>query len=199
MIRLILVFLLFVSNTFGTETNENKRCLDDAQYDRVIHALKQLQDIDKSIAEIKFSDSINFIRDLDNRVYLNGGKLNPVRAKLAIGKYVSRDLEFELPARIYDIPAPPEPMFRLRVRAQTGILIPQAIEAISGPQNFMDIWIGLDFFNYKGFNISLNPGIYSISSGIGYDITKNFGFTAGYALTYKIESSLFSGIYFSFN
>ena len=121
--------------------------------------------------------------------------------KLRLGKTIERDMAVILPTRVYYRPKPPDPMFRLRVRAQIGILIPELIKTFTGNvQSFWDGSLGLDFFHFKTANVAIYAGVRSVGIGPGIDLTKNFGITSGYAFVYDgFRSSIFLSSYFSFN
>ena len=176
-------------------------CLSKDDGVRISASLKELKEIKESKAEVEFTDTIIIIRDLDDRVYINGGSAKPVKLKLKLGPTIERDMEATLPVQISYREKPPDSMFRLRIRAQAGLLVPEMIESFSGGvKDFWDASIGFDFFHIKSVNLAISPGIRSIGVGPGFDITKNFGITAGYAFVYRgLDSSAFASAYFSFN
>ncbi|HEY8097920.1 MAG TPA: hypothetical protein VIE65_17825, partial [Methylobacter sp.] len=139
--------------------------------------------------------------DWDDRVYINGGSKKPIQATLKLGDTINRDMEMTLPIKVYYREKPPDPMFRLRIRAQAGILVPELIHTLQGKNDpFWDAGIGWDFFHLNAVNIAAYTGIRSVGAGIGLDLTKNFGPYLGYSLKYDgFQSSLLTGIYFSFN
>lgn len=177
------------------------KCLTADQYEAVKKALQELDDVHKSPAEVKVEDPVIIIQDWQGRVYVNGGDQKPVKMKLKIGQYVDRDMAVTLDTKVYYREKPPDPMFRLRVRAQAGILVPQLVDAVKGTkQNFFDGGAGLDFFHLGPVNVSANLGVFSVGGGLGLDLTKNFGVLAGYALAYDgLKSGVLGGVYFSFN
>lgn len=177
------------------------KCLTADQYEQVKKALQELDDVHKSPAELKLEQPVVIIQDWEGRVYVNGGDKQPLPVKLKIGQYVDRDMAVTLDTRVYYREKPPDPMFRLRIRAQAGILVPQLVTAVSKErQNFFDGGAGLDFFHLGPVNVSANLGVFSSGGGLGLDLTKNFGVLAGYALVYDgLKSSALGGVYFSFN
>jgi len=164
-------------------------------------ALEELDRIHKAPAVITTEDKVVIIQDWDGRVYTNGGATNPLRFKLRVGDTVDRDFAMTLPTQVYYRPRPPEPMFRLRIRAQAGILVPQMVQSVGGDkQRFWDAGIGWDFFHLGPVNAALYTGVNSAGGGLGFDLTKNFGTYAGYSLVYDgLKSSVLTGVYFSFN
>ena len=176
-------------------------CLSESDSAQVAAALKELKGIKESPAKIEVTDEIVIIRDWDNRVYINGGTAKPIKLKLKLGPTIERDMEATLPIQVNYREKPPDPMFRLRIRAQAGMLVPEMIKSFSGGvKDFWDASVGLDFFHIGPVNLAVSPGIRSIGIGPGFDITKNFGVTAGYAFIYRgFDSSAFTSIYFSFN
>ena len=177
------------------------KCLTAEQFEQVKKALQELDDVHKSPAAVTVEDPVVIVQDWQGRVYVNGGDKKPVRMKLKIGQYVDRDMAVTLDTRVFYREKPPDPMFRLRLRAQAGLLVPQLFEAAGGTrQNFFDAGLGLDFFHLGPVNVSANLGVFSSGGGLGLDLTKNFGVLAGYALAYDgWKSAALAGLYFSFN
>lgn len=177
------------------------KCLTADQYDQVKKALQELDDVHKSPATVTVEGPVVIIQDWQNRVYVNGGEKQPVRMKLKIGQYVDRDMAVTLETQVFYREKPPDPMFRLRIRAQAGLLAPQLLDAAKGTkQNFFDAGVGFDFFHVGPVNLSANVGVFSSGGGLGLDLTKNFGVLAGYALAYDgWKSGVLAGVYFSFN
>lgn len=177
------------------------KCLTAEQFEKVKQALRELDDIHDSPATLELKEPVVIVQDWQNRVYVNGGDKRPLPVKLRIGQYVDRDLAVTLETRVFYREKPPDPMFRLRIRAQAGLLVPQLVTAVGGErQNFFDGGAGLDFFHLGPVNVSANLGVFSSGGGVGLDITKNFGVLAGYAFVYDgLKSSVLAGTYFSFN
>ena len=177
------------------------KCLSAQQLDEVKKALVELDSIHKAPAVVTTPDTVVIVQDWDGRVYTNGGQTNPIRLHLKLGDTVDRDMALTLPTQVYVRPKPPEPMFRLRIRAQAGILVPQLVNSLTGDkQAFWDAGIGWDFFHWKALNVAAYTGVRSVGGGLGLDITRNFGPYVGYSLIYDgLRSSVQTGIYFSFN
>lgn len=196
---ILLVFfssLLFSKKSFAQDSCDGK-CVSNETLEKVKIALKELENIKNSPATGEFKDEIVIVHDWDGRVYINGGNPHPIKMKLKIGDHIDRDMELRLPVVVYYREKPPDPMFRLRFRAQFGLLIPSAIDSISSS---FDAGIGLDWFHYSIFNTYIHAGFRSSGAGLGVDITKNFGFMTGYSVQYDgWKSQSLSGFYFSFN
>jgi hypothetical protein len=177
------------------------KCLTAEQFEKVKEALQELDDIHKAPAVVTVQQPVVIIQDWQGRVYVNGGDQKPIPMKLTIGQHVDRDLAVTLDTKVYYREKPPDPLFRLRLRAQAGLLIPQLVDAAKGTkQNFFDAGLGLDFFHLGPVNVSANVGVFSSGGGLGLDLTKNFGVLAGYALAYDAwKSGVLGGLYFSFN
>jgi len=195
-------------------TESGGTCLTKEQREKIVEALKELDDIHRSKAELEFPEPIVIVRDWEDRVYVNGGERKPVKVKLRIGGHVDRDLEARLPVRVFYREKPPDPWFRLRIRAQFGILVPQLVRSVrnaasdasperdGGLEEFWDAGIGWDFFHVPdwGLNLAAYTGIRSLGGGLGMDLTKNFGLYAGYGVTYDgWDHSLLTSAYFAFN
>jgi len=177
------------------------KCLTKDQFESVKKALVELDAIHKSPLTVTTSDSVAIVSDWDGRTYVNGGATKPLRFKVKIGDTVDRDVDVVLTSTVFYRPKPPDPMFRLRIRAQAGILAPELIRTVGGDkQSFWDCWMSFDFFHLGVVNLAVNAGVRSASAGPGLDLTRNFGITGGYAFTYDgFRSSVFAATYFSFN
>ena len=201
---LILLALLLLSGTAHADEcvpPDGGACVTKEELDQIKEALRELQSIHEAQAQITIQDPVVIIHDWDGRVYVNGGDKNPLKMKLKLGDTIDRDMAATLPTQVYYRPKPPDPMFRLRIRAQAGILTPQIVDAISGNSSkWWDVGIGWDFFHIDNVNLSLYTGIQSAGGGIGFDLTKNFGPYVGYSLVYEgFKSGAFAGVYFAFN
>jgi hypothetical protein len=177
-------------------------CLNKEQKEQVTIAVKELDEIKSSKAKIEVTEPIIIIRDWEDRIYINGGEKKPIKLKLKIGKTIDRDMEMTLPIQVGYREKPPDPMFRLRIRAQAGFLIPTIFESPIEEHilDGMDAGIGWDFFHLDFVNLSVYTGIRSVGGGLGLDLTKNFGPYLGYSLIYDgFQSAALAGIYFSFN
>jgi len=205
----ILAFLIFLPSTSSAEGEEKPPCpppyaicLTEEEKGKVVDAVKELDDIKSSPAELELKESVVVIRDWQGRVYVNGGDQKPITVKLRIGRIIDRDLEMKLPVHVYERDEPEDPMFRARFRAQIGLMVPEIVRiATDGKLDwFWDGGVSLDFFHYDVFNVSLYVGVQSLGGGLGIDITKNFGIYAGPHLSYQsLGLTAWIGPYFSLN
>jgi hypothetical protein len=170
-------------------------CLTAEEKQKVVAAVQELKKIKDSPAVLKIQDPVEIISDWDGRVYLQ----QKIPAKLTIGDTIDRDLVITLDSKVAYRPKPPDPMFRLRIRAQAGVLIPQLFQTDSG-WNKYDAQLALDFWHIGVVNVNVATGIRSAGGGVGIDLTKNFGPFLNYALVYDgFKSGILIGGYFSFN
>lgn len=185
----------------AAECPADGKCLTAEQLDAVKKAVKELDEIHRAPAVVTVEDPIVIIHDWDGRVYVNGGATRPLRMKLRIGPTVERDMAATVTARVYYRPKPPDPMFRLRIRAQASLLPLEALRTDeAGRLRFWDAGVGWDFFHLGDLNVSAYTGVYSAGGGIGWDVTRNFGPYVGYSLVYDgLRSSVAVGAYMSFN
>lgn len=171
-------------------------CLAEDEKDLFLESLKELRSIKESKAVLKLKGEIVVVRDWQDRVYVNGGAAKPVEATLTLGDTISRDMQIQLPVQVYYRPKPSDPMFRLRVRAQAGLLLPMIWRDSKGG---WDAGLGWDFFHYDVLNVAAYTGVRSAGGGVGVDLTKNFGPYVGYSLVYDgLASGAMAGCYFSF-
>lgn len=186
-------------------------CLTKEQKEELRAAIKELKDIHESKAEVELLEPIVIVRDWEDRVYINGGEKKPIKMKLRVGEHVDRDMEVQLPIKVFyrDEPQPDPFGFRLRFRFQAGLLVPEMIKSIkhatdddeeTGREDFWDAGLSWDFLYYESLNLSVYAGIRSLGIGPGVDLTKNFGLYAGYSFVYTtLGHSMQTAAYFSFN
>lgn len=180
----------------ASECPADGRCLTKEQLGEVVKAVKELDEIHRSPAVVTVEDQVVIVHDWDGRVYVNGGATRPIRMKLRIGATVERDMAAAVPVQVYYRPRPPDPMFRIRIRAQAMVL---PLEAL-GRNRWWDAGAALDFFHLGDFNVAASVGAYSAGGGVGWDLTRNFGPYVGYALTYDgLRSGVSAGVYMAFN
>lgn len=203
-----LFIFLTTSNVFAQQEEsqtqpcppEYRLCLNDTQVQQIRSAIQELKDIKDSPAQIQFQDNIILVRDQDGRLYVNGGELNPLRLRLTIGDTISRDMEMRLPIEVHARPRPPEKWFRLRMRAQVGVLFTQFWT--DNPSDALDGGVGWDFFQIPSIHLNFAgyTGVRSLGAGAGIDLTRNFGIYGGYSFIYDgFSHSPALHAYFSFN
>lgn len=184
------------------------KCLTASQYTAVQDALKELDTIHKAPAVVTTKDKITIITDWQGRVYTSGGQTdiktpgpNQLHMNVTLGPTVNRDLVMTLPTSVYYRDKPPDPMFRLRIRAQVNLLLPELFNTATGDtRRFYDAGVSWDFFHLGVFNAAAYTGVFSSGGGLGMDLTRNWGVYAGYALVYDgWRSSVALGSYISFN
>jgi hypothetical protein len=200
MMKRVILALLYPSLALAQEPPPGGVCLTQEQKEILKKVVDELEEIKSSKAEIKATEPIIIVRDWQDRVFINGGEAKPIKLKLTLGKTIDRDMELTLPIQVHYREKPPDPMFRLRIRAQAGFLIPMLFEDLERIDRSVDAGIGWDIFHLDSFNFAINTGIRSAGAGVGIDVTKNFGFQGSYALVYSgFESGALVSTYFSFN
>lgn len=206
-ILLFLALLLFPSISSAQNTDCPIRdkggiCLSKEDKEKLIAAIRELDSIHSAPAEITI-EPITIVRDWQNRVYINGQEGKPLRLKLKIGETIDRDLEVQLPVQLSYREAPPPPMFRLRIRAQLGLLSTPLLNIAEDSDNIansIDGGIGWDWFGVSNFNSAIYTGIRGFGPQVGYDLTKNFGITGGFHIIYDgLKGTGALQFYFSFN
>jgi len=197
--RIFLLAFLATSSAFAQEPPPGGVCLTEDQKEKLRKVVEELENIKNSPAQIISKDPIIIVRDWENRVYINGGSTKPIKLKLKIGDTIDRDMEVTLPIQVYYREKPPDPMFRLRIRAQAGFLIPEIFKKNLTVPERMDFGIGFDFFHVNLVNLSIYAGARSFGIGPGVDITKNFGGFSNFSIRYDgFTFGNLTGIYFSF-
>lgn len=198
---LVFAFLSFFTSSARAQVCEApSKCYSEQTRQEVIKALEELDTIYKSKAELKLQDPVIVIRDWDGRIYVNGGEKNPLRIKLRLGSTIDRDLALVLKPRVYTREKPADPMFRLRLRAQIGVLARGTYERIANGGSWpIDGGLNLDFFHLGPVNLGIYAGIFSAGPQIGLDLTRNFGVFAGPTMVYQgLKMDAILGVFFSF-
>ena len=198
-LRAALAASFIVSSVQAQEITAPQKCLTEDQYKKIVEAIKELDSIKKSEMIGEFSEPIVIVHDWNGRVYVNGGDGKPLHLKVKVGT-VDRTLAVQLPASVFYREKPPDPMFRLRIRAQAGVILPDAWKKDADRASFLEAGIGWDFFHLGPFNTAIHTGVSSAGIGLGVDLTKNWGLTAGYSLVYRdFHPGALVGTFFSFN
>lgn len=195
-----IILLGFPSIVFASDCipPEGGKCLTADQFNAVKASLIELDQIHKSPAVITTTDKIVIIRDWDGRVYVDGGAKKPIKFELKLGNTVDREMAITLDTQVSYRIKPPDPMFRLRFRAQAGVLIPQLLKVNSG-WNKYDAQLSFDFFHVGNVNFNVAAGVRSFGVGPGLDLTKNFGVSTNFAILYDgFKPGALVAIYFSF-
>jgi hypothetical protein len=178
------------------------KCLSKEQFDEVKKALEELEEIHKSPAVLTTDDQITVVNDWDGRTYVSGGDKDPLTLRLKIGSIVERELKLTLPSVVNYRKEPDPPLFRFRLRAQVGALVPELVRRAmeDGEPDFVDFGVGFDFFHLGPVNVSGYVGVLSLGGLLGVDITKNFGISAGPVMAYQgLQISGVLGVYFAVN
>lgn len=197
----IFLFCFFLSSfSFAQVCEAPSRCYDEQTRRQIIEALQELDSIHNSKVELKLLDPVIIIRDWDGRVYVNGGDKKPLRLQMKLGDTVQRELALNLNPKVYTREKPADPMFRLRLRAQIGVLARGTYERIANGGNWpVDGGLNLDFFHLGPVNLGVYAGIFSAGAQVGLDLTKNFGIFAGPTMVYQgLKADVLTGVFFSF-
>ncbi len=88
--------------------------------------------------------------------------------------------------------------FRFRPKFVAGLL-PFEVSPRGSWGQSVDVGVAADLAYWKTLNFNVHLGIRSFGTGVGLDLTKNFGIYAGYANTWgDWKSSALTGVYFGF-
>jgi hypothetical protein len=139
-------------------------------------------------------DPLTIVTDRDGRVYFSGAQPHPWKLKMTWCNYqVSAEGHLDVAVAME---VPPDYGFRFRPKAWLGYLL---ADAIKDPASGIDGGLALDFLYWKFLNLDALVGVRSVGAGIGVDLTKNFGLTLGYAITWgKWESNPNAALWFAF-
>lgn len=198
---LCLLIMLFANRARAQSCEEPSKCYDEQTRQQIKEALQELDKIHNSKAELKLLDPVIIVRDWDGRIYVNGGDKKPLRMQLKISDTINRDVALTLSPKVYTREKPADPMLRLRLRAQIGVLARGTYERIASGGNWpVDGGLNLDFFHLGPVNLGVYAGVFSSGVQIGLDLTRNFGVFAGPTFVYQgLKADALMGCYFSFN
>lgn len=175
-------------------------CITKEQKESLREAALELKDVHDSPVKLELKEPVVIIVDWEGRVYVNGGANKPLPVHLTLGQHVDRDLAVTLPTQIFHRPKPPDPMFRLRIRAQAAIMLPHLINVLQdGGTVPIDGGIGWDFFHVGPVNAAVHTGVRTSAFTVGLDLTQNFGVFAGPGVAYDgLKFVVNTGFYFAF-
>jgi hypothetical protein len=142
-------------------------------------------------------DPVVIVVDKDGRVYGSGNDPKPYKMHVDWCNYhidANANVKLQVAREV-----PPTWGFRFRLKAAVGYLPVEALEE-------KDAGRGLDaglmfepFYFFRYFNLNAYVGVRSFGGGLGFDVTKNFGLYAGYALAWGTwRSNPEAALYFSF-
>ena len=125
-------------------------------------------------------DPIVIITDRQGRVYTSGNDPKPYKLYIDWCNYkieAKANVQTQVAERVE-----PEYGFRFRVKAALGYLPLQALDKNSSKA--VDAGLLLEPFFLHWANVNAFVGFRSFGAGLGFDITKNFGVYAGYAMVW---------------
>jgi hypothetical protein len=192
------LLLTTVSATALAETPmcpEGMVCVEQADMVEITKILKEKKCLVSTQPTLKL-DPITIVVDRQGRVYGSGEEPHPYKVQMTWCDYdITANGEAKLTAAEH---VDPDWGFRFRPKATFGLL---GTELLMAPKftDSLDGGLLLEPFYYRWVNINGYVGIRSFGAALGFDITKNFGLAAGYAVTWGgWRSNPFAGAYFSF-
>lgn len=141
-------------------------------------------------------DPITIVRDKDGRVFASGADPAPYTVQMSwCGYTVTAKGEVNVQAAMA---VPPTYGFRFRPKATLGLLLADTFKQDPWSKG-VDGGVLVEPFFYQWVNLNAYVGVRSVGGGIGFDLTKNFGVYAGYAITWDgWRSNPFTSAYFAF-
>jgi len=174
---------------------EGHTCVPDEDMEVFVKLLRSKKCMGQEPPKFEL-DPIAIITDRQGRVYYSGSNPEPYRLRMTWCEY-----EVEAKAEVKTYVAVRKEStwgFRPRFKATFGVLLS---EVVTGDKFTDSLDGGLLFepFYVHWFNLNAYVGVRSFGAGAGFDITKNFGGYAGYALTWGgWRSNPFVSVFFSF-
>jgi hypothetical protein len=142
------------------------------------------------------ADPVTIVIDKEGRIFGSGSDPHPYKVHLVWCDYT---IDAAGQAKVIAGDAPPVTYgFRFRPKAALGILGTELVKDTTA-SNAVDGGVLLEPFFFHWVNINGYVGFRSVGAGLGFDITKNFGAFAGYAITWGgWRSNPLASLYFSF-
>lgn len=194
---LTLVLLGLFSGTALAQTTcaSGSTCVPPEDLKVFVEALKEKQCL-KTTQPALTLDPLTIVVDKQGRIYGSGSNPKPYKVHLAWCNYT---LDAEGETKIIAAEATPQTYgFRFRPKAALGVLGTELV-LDSKASNAIDGGLLLEPFFFQWVNINAYVGFRSVGAGLGFDITKNFGLYAGYAITWGgWRSNPLASLYFSF-
>lgn len=141
-------------------------------------------------------DPVTITTDVEGRVYYSGANPKPYTLEM---HWCSYDVKAESKLDVVVAKRVPEEWgWRFRLKFASGFLFTDAIREKDAGQG-LDVGLQAEFFYWKFLNLSVGSGFRSAGAQVGADLTKNFGFFAGYAFSFwTLLHNPQAGVYFSF-
>lgn len=186
---LALLVLVFPATAWAQDEPtcpEGKICVSEGEMQTIVSVLREKQCMQKTKPEFKL-DPITLVVDKDGRVFYTGAEPKPYTVRMDWCNYeVEATGKVNLVAAMHEDPVWG---FRLRPKAYMGALLLEPVyDEIASDEpaisNVIDAGVMLDFLYYKDINLNAALGFRSVGAGVGLDVTRNFGISAGYGLTW---------------
>lgn len=142
-------------------------------------------------------DPVSIVVDRQGRIFFSGGDPKPYRLHM---HWCSYDVEAEGKVNVLAaVQEPPTYGFRFRPKAYVGYLLAEPFRAGKVAKDGIDAGLMIDPLYIKDFNLNVHVGFRAVGVGVGVDVFRNFGFYAGYALTWDgFHSNPETSAWFSF-
>lgn len=187
--------LLITLPVLGQECPTTAECVERSDLKKIVKLLDERQCLDKTTPSLKL-DPVTIVTDSKGRVYYSGSQPRPYTVEMKWCHYTIQ-AEGSLEVVVAQT-EPPTWGFRFRPKAHLGYL-PFRILREHEFSEVVDAGLAVDFLYWQWVNLNVFAGFRSVGSGIGVDVTDNFGVLVGYGLSYEPPyQSLYSGIYFAF-
>ena len=181
-ITLLLAALFISSPLKAEECVGGSRCVPPEDMGAFIQVLKEKKCLQTEQPQFQL-DPITIITDEKGRIFYTGDDpKNPYKLKMTWCDYA-----VEGTGSVKVVAAMREPEvwgFRLRPKAYLGYLPLEPSAYATEANKGVDAGLMLDFFHLEFANVDVAMGFRSFGAGVGVDITTNFGFYAGYALSW---------------
>lgn len=141
-------------------------------------------------------DPVTIVVDRQGRLYYSGAEPKPYKVHVEWCNYsidAAGKVQVQVAQRVE-----PNWGFRFRPKAALGYLPVEALEEKDASRG-LDGGVLLEPFFFHWVNVNAFVGVRSVGAGLGFDLTKNFGLYAGYALAWGTwRSNPQAGLYFAF-
>jgi len=200
MLQLLIFALVLLIPSVASADNtpmcsETAICVPAEDMETFIALLREKKCMIEQHPEVEL-DPVDVFVDRQGRVYVSGNGPQPYEVHLNWCSYeldILGKVEIQVAQRVE-----PEWGFRFRMKAAFGYLPMEAVATKNGMKG-LDGGLLFEPFYLHWVNLNGYVGVRSFGAGLGFDITKNFGAYAGYALAWgSWRSNPHAALYFSF-
>lgn len=197
MMRVILAGILSSSVALGQESTQCQgTCVPNEDMKDFLQLLQEKKCLQTEKPKFEL-EPVTLVIDKDGRIFFSGAEPHPYKLRMTWCSY-----EVEAEGKVNVLAAVQEPPtwgFQLRPKAYLGYLLAEPLRSGKRLQDGVDAGLMVDFFRWQDFNLNAHVGFRSFGANVGLDLTRNFGVSLGYGLSWEgFQHNPFAALWFSF-